>query len=190
MRSEWLEAAECDGWRLRVEFNWHVDRYRHVISLIDAAGRSTPLLESIEGSPTDDWPASPPLQNLHCENQTDGSRVALLVGMAGRGHWSASIGSRPNESALVFDLACRSSAVAGPLDSTYRLASGVCIESAAAGLARLQIAGCTAELTASQVRATRCELVVVNDADLKIQPAGAAPARATPRWLYELAIKR
>ena len=67
------------------------------------------MLESVEGSASDDWPASPPLQNLSIEELAPGRRAALLVGMAGRSHWSASIEPVPGQAALLFDVACRTS---------------------------------------------------------------------------------
>ena len=48
------------------------------------------LLRSMEGTPSDDFPPSPPLQQMHLQ-EINGTPVLLAVGMAGRGHWSASI---------------------------------------------------------------------------------------------------
>jgi hypothetical protein len=81
-----------------------------------------PLLESVEGTPLDAAPSSPPLQSVSIETLPGGRRAALLVGMAGRGHWSASIEAVPGEAALVFDIACRSAGGDPTLASTYRLA--------------------------------------------------------------------
>jgi hypothetical protein len=189
MPGEMLETIAVAGIRLRIEFSWHVDRYRHVVSLIDPGGNRIPLLESIEGSPADDWPTSPPLQNLHCESQPDGSRVALLVGMAGPGHWSASIGPHSNENRLVFDLACRASRFAGRLGTSYRLTDGVRVESAAADFIRLQASGNTVDMAASLEGATRCELFVLDSTELRIQPAEISAGNLTRRWLYEMAMQ-
>ncbi len=188
MRSERLETVECDGWRLRVEFHWHADRFRHVVSLIEDGGNSVPLLESIEGSPAEDWPASPPLQSLHCEALPDGSRVALLVGMAGRGHWSASIGPRANDNRLVFDMACRASQFSGSVGTSYRLAKGVAIACSARDVIRLLTAGKTLELMTSQEQATRSEIAVSDNAELRIEPADVSAAISTRRWLYEIRV--
>jgi len=148
-----------------------------------------PLLESIEGSPADEWPASPPLQSLHCEALPDGSHVALLVGMAGRGHWSASIGPQANDSRLVFDMACRASQFSGQVGTGYRLAKRVVIECSARDVIRLLIAGKTVELMASQAQATRSEMTVSDNAELRIEPADLSAAISTRRWLYEIAVK-
>ena len=71
------------------------------------SGAIVPLLESVEGTPSDDWPASPPLQSLQRRRSCRTAAAALLVGMAGRSHWSASVEAGPRPAALVFDIACR-----------------------------------------------------------------------------------
>ncbi len=81
------------------------DRLQHVVVWQEGETR-VELLRSLEGSPDDPWPPSPPLQQLHVERQA-GVRVALEVGMAGRNHWSQSIESLGDRPALRFDSACR-----------------------------------------------------------------------------------
>jgi hypothetical protein len=126
-----LEAGD-----LRVRFYWHLDRYAHEVSRrIDGDWR--PLLTSIEGSPQDDWPASPPFQSLHIDERDDGRTLALLVGMAGKSHWSASIEIETREqeptTCVSFDVACRvRDCPPGPLRSAYRAADPTA--SAAGGL--------------------------------------------------------
>jgi hypothetical protein len=124
MRSEAIEARGADGSSLRVEFIWHGDRFGQLISIVSPQGEPQPLLQSIEGSPTDDWPASPPLQSLSIESLVGNRRAALLVGMAGRSHWSASVEAAPDKSELDFDLACRHSTLPNWLGSRYRRLSG------------------------------------------------------------------
>lgn len=110
-----LEAAG-----LRVRFFRRGDRYAHEIWLADG-GRWLPALSSVEGSPQDDWPASPPFQSLNVEGR-EGRPVALLVGMAGTSHWSASAQIDPLVPCVYFDVAARVRALnAGPLGSTYRV---------------------------------------------------------------------
>jgi hypothetical protein len=120
MQSEAIEAIGPGGKRLRLEFTWRRDRYGHRISLTAADGAIQPLLESIEGSPHDDWPPSPPLQSLTIENRPNDRPVALLLGMAGGSHWSASIEAVPGKTELIFDIACRHGANPGHLGSRYR----------------------------------------------------------------------
>jgi hypothetical protein len=130
---EFLDFPINDGHKLRVEFFQQGDRYAHRLSAILAEGddsrRVIPLAESVEGTPDDPWPPSPPLQSLSMEEMPVAGRAALLVGMAGRSHWSASI-----ELELIdknpprFDLACRFTTVPDRLGSTYRVAPGILLQ--------------------------------------------------------------
>lgn len=113
-----LEAGTAGGRRLRVTFAWHDDRFRHQISIHDE-NRETPLLSSLEGSPRDNWPPSPPMQQIHVENRED-ARVILLVGMAGGNHWSMSVEKESGGNGLLFDVACRLHKPAQFIGSTYR----------------------------------------------------------------------
>jgi hypothetical protein len=108
---------------LQVDFRFRGDRFSHVVSLIGRGESPIALLESVEGTATEAWPPSPPLQSLNIESLPDGRRVALLVGMAGRGHWSASIETLPHPAGFLFDIACRTTGSEGKLASTYRLAT-------------------------------------------------------------------
>ncbi|MDX1945596.1 MAG: hypothetical protein SFU86_09310 [Pirellulaceae bacterium] len=166
-----LNLDESAAGTLRIEFPRVGDRYAQVLSLVSANGQVMPLLESIEGSPADNWPASPPLQNLHLQDLPDGRRVALLVGMAGRSHWSASIETIPGQAALLFDIACRTSDPAATLGNRYRL------------------------LTAVE---SRLSFVALADAllhregdRLTITPAQASgPAQKTIRWRYQVVLNQ
>jgi hypothetical protein len=111
------QVLESGG--LRVRFFWRDDRYAHEIA-VQEDGRWRVALVSVEGSPLEDWPASGPFQSLHVERRDD-SAVALLVGMAGKSHWSASCQIDPAAPRVTFDVACRvRTAEAGFLGSTYR----------------------------------------------------------------------
>ncbi|HUE74496.1 MAG TPA: hypothetical protein VMP01_26670 [Pirellulaceae bacterium] len=130
----YLDGSINDGHKLRIEFFKVEDRFAHRLSavLVDEAGGETivPLAESVEGASDDPWPPSPPLQSLSMEELADGRTAALLVGMAGRSHWSASVefertSIKPPSFALMFQLACRYSTVPTSLGSTYRVASGI-----------------------------------------------------------------
>lgn len=112
-------AGELSGGGWCVRFEHRGDRYAHEI-LFGADGRQQVVYASIEGTPEDDWPASPPFQSLHFEHRPDGTQLALLVGMAGKSHWSASIELNASDRSLVFDVACRVRGSAGPLGSHYR----------------------------------------------------------------------
>src|SRR5687767_2733471 len=108
-----IESLDADGCGLRVVFfkpESAKDRYGHVIAAVENAGqpteRAVTKLVSVEGLGEDGWPLSPPLQSLSIEQRPSGA-VALLVGMSGQSHWSASVEAIPGQGKLIFDLACR-----------------------------------------------------------------------------------
>ena len=112
-----IQSVDNSGHGLRVVFYKLGDRWGHVIVALDGE-RVTPLLVSVEGSNEQVWPPSPPLQSLSIERREAGD-VALLVGMAGRSHWSASVEATKNE--LDFDVACKLIDFPEWLGSRYRL---------------------------------------------------------------------
>ena len=114
-----LRAVDKDGRGLQITFIWQRDRFTHRILAVDDK-REVVLLESLDGTSADQWPLSPPLQSLSVEQREAGRQVALLVGMAGRSHWSLSVETRPDERTLVFDAACRVHKPPDMLGSTYR----------------------------------------------------------------------
>lgn len=98
------------------------DRWGHVIATVgpEPGGEQvTPRLISNEGTGRDGWPVSPPLQSLAIERRPEGA-VALLVGMAGQSHWSASFEALADRR-LKIDIACRLGAGTGEwrLGSSY-----------------------------------------------------------------------
>jgi hypothetical protein len=166
MQNEAIESVGLGGSRLRVEFVWQNDRYRHVIALIDGLGNVLPLLDSIEDSPASAWPTSPPFQSLNIHTLSDGRPAVLLVGMAGANHWSASIEAAADQS-LVFDIACRHAAGPAWLGSRYRI-----VHAAAQRL----------KLTADIGRVTTDREALAIEAELKNQQS------ATTRWRYTIAV--
>ena len=109
-------VIECRD--LRVVFEWHGDRFGHFIQR-HMLGRWITVLGSLEGTPNDEWPLSPPLQTLHIEERPDGP-VALLIGRAGSSHWSTSILALTDRGGFLFDLACRAQVRPVQLVATYR----------------------------------------------------------------------
>ena len=110
--------------RLAIEFVETDDRWAH--SMVDLSRDPKQLLTSVEGTAEQDWPCSPPLQQVSRHESEQG--IALLsVGMAGRSHWSASF-SIDGDDALLAELAClarenyRSSA-ARFIGTTYEIAN-------------------------------------------------------------------
>lgn len=108
------------GAALQVRTVPHGDRLGHEVFLAEAP--ELPLLVSVEQGESENWPPSPPLQSCDVQAQS-GGEVALLVGMAGQSHWSASI--EVAQSGLIFDIACRMPAAGDgySLGSTYRMPS-------------------------------------------------------------------
>jgi len=91
------------------------------------------LLTSREGNFQQHWPASPVMQELHEQPSTSRGRLVLLVGGAGKSHWSASVeeDSRENgnikgdkRNRIVLDVAVRLQEAAQWLGSSYDLAAG------------------------------------------------------------------
>ncbi len=114
-----LDSVDALGNGIRIAFAWNEDRFAHSIHLL-RDGRSLELLASLEGSDQQQWPPSPPLQQLCVEDHQSNGPVALLVGMAGKSHWSASVEARTDSTRVVFDMACRFQADPAKLGSTYR----------------------------------------------------------------------
>ena len=162
MQTEIIESLNADGFGLHVEFLRQTDRYGHRVWLVQSGHDPELILDSVEGKPNEDWPASPPLQTLTLEMLPSGQCVALLVGMAGRSHWSASF--EATQKGFVCDIACRHAAQPQWLGSQYQR------------LARpgfVQIYGLDSEVH------TQSESVL-------IQPRLTNPGSATTRWKYSL----
>ena len=117
-------AQSVDAGNLRVQFTWHGDRWRHSIGFLED-GHFRPVLQSIEGEAEDEWPCSPPFQELQFESRGNYS-VTLLVGRTPKCHWSLSIEVEPERSVARFDVACRVPAqeALGTLSSTYQSLAG------------------------------------------------------------------
>ena len=112
--------AVLEAGPLRLLFERTGDRIGHSVVIVGKGGERR-VLWSVEGDSADDWPASPPFQSIHVERPPSGAPRALLVGMAGHSHWSASIEAEAAAGRFYFDVACRVRAASmGHLASTYR----------------------------------------------------------------------
>lgn len=101
------------------------DRMLHRIWLNSTSSEPKPMMIALtlEGNNTQDWPPSPPFQQIVCEANTIGKKPPLLcVGMAGKSHWSGSIEADEMTGAIAFDMACRTSDTPSFLGSTYSVA--------------------------------------------------------------------
>ncbi len=171
--------------RLLLRFYWRGDRFAHAVSRADAPDAG-PLLESLEGSASEAWPPSGPLQSLHLERQSGSSQVALLVGLAGKSHWSAAVELFPEQSRLRWDVACRVAAgTQGRLGSSY-LGKGrlQMLDSRIAlfGEAQANASGLAVRLDRSvgpvRLVADRDHLEIV------AEPDNCGTSAATVRWSY------
>ena len=170
---------------VRVEFVWHEDRYAHRILVGDGL-HWTERLESVEGTPHDDWPTSPPLNSLHREERGH-TQLALLVGMAGKSHWSASVELDPPGN-VRFDIACRvSPAGQGVLGSHYRVVSAAAhVEGPNICLVAAGGANDAFPSVVQPEDGTQCHVAADGSIRLEPQPdRDAAPAR-TIRWSYRI----
>jgi hypothetical protein len=105
---------------LSVQYSKCRDRLSHTIG-IRIGDSYMPLLESIEGSEEEPWPASPPMQQMVEECFTPGATPVLLgVGLSGNGHWSMAVETLDSKR-LKFDVACKNSKKATWLGSQYRV---------------------------------------------------------------------
>ena len=181
MLSEFVLA----GGLLRVRFFAAGGRYAHVIELT-SDDRAWPLLESVEGSPDALWPVSPALQSCNIEKLSTDRRVALLVGMAGRSHWSlaAEVPTSANRERLTFDVACRVSTLPDYLGNRYRLGSAVRWEAETCLLRTpLGIAHVRPDHAVAEVRPSR------SANEIEIVPRHFdRPLPATIRWKFAIEV--
>lgn len=118
MAADDTTTLEADG--VRVVFFRREDRHAHRIETMDETRFEwVPVCESQEGSPADVWPPSPPFQQLHVEERATG-RVVLLIGMAGRTHWSAAVEVAADRKSIRFDVAARVQVAPQRLGSDYQ----------------------------------------------------------------------
>jgi len=192
-----------EGGGLRVIFARVGDRFAHTIGRLAPStsdlrlpisdvrsptsdARFVPLLESVEGTAGDDWPASPPLQSMHLEGRPDGKRLALLVGMAGRSHWSLSLELDPTGGKVMCDIACRLHAEPAALTSTYRIAEAKLLLASDSAL-RLSSVDREYELRVEAIAGDSCTLRLAGLSEITIHCASPrAPLPCTARWRYTL----
>jgi hypothetical protein len=164
------------GWRL--EFLRCRQCWSHALHRLTPAG-PVELMRSSEGGENEIWPASPPFQELHVHRTAPPLQAALLVGRAGRSHWSASIELDHAADAIRFDVACRIHARPHRLGSCYSLHAAWLLngnELLFEGVARLQARFIEVEDSG-------------NDGRIALRPAMselAPPYPKTVRWQYRL----
>ncbi len=119
-----LVTATSTAFDLVTEFRWSRDRIAHRLRLRPAnpgpAGVERELGWSAEGDASDDWPPSPPFQQLdECLLAADRQGL-VAIGMAGTSHWSLAV--EVEDEMLWFDVACRVQQPGPGLSSTYEFA--------------------------------------------------------------------
>lgn len=197
-----LSAFEANLKGVRVRFYRHEDRYQHAVDAI-VRGRIAPLLESVEGDASYDWPPSPPFRDLQCRSDT--GNTIFLTGAAGKSHWSASIRvtsevpacsdgdnvtsiELPNYTDLLFEVACRFRLPPHWIGSSYRVL-GDC----AGSLAAFSFAGVkNGPVVAIHGKPSECRIAESRGTDgsrlLTVQPPAECPVKlpATVRWTYRI----
>ncbi|HEV2969489.1 MAG TPA: hypothetical protein VGY55_05815 [Pirellulales bacterium] len=99
-------------------FHRRDDRWMQFVE-VRRDGRMVACLASAEGESGDEWPPSPPFQNLELQTIPGKAQTALLVGKAGSSHWSAAVEADPTAGVLRFDVACRIQNEPSRLGSSY-----------------------------------------------------------------------
>lgn len=162
-------------------FHWEHDRYVHAWHFPGPAAEP-PRLRSIESDSHVAWPASPPLQQIHQQAFGDGREVVFGVGMAGRGHWSASFTLVPDLKCWIVELACRAAVTPELLLSSYRL-SGIWEPLAGGGFMS------SIGPAALQVEPIAPTAVASLSGDvLQVAPACPLDSAATLQWAFRLRV--
>jgi len=177
----WNSAAV----RVGLSFHWRNDRYEHRLELIEGDRRSV-LLASCEGADQEFWPPSPALQQLTFQQDGQGRPCVLLLGMAGKSHWSLSV--EQDEKALIFDAACRVQERPARLGSSYRGArpSRWC----PAGRLHVPVEQATLEIVVDSAPEGGVACREAGDGGLAITPlAEIKDVPATIRWHYQMRLE-
>lgn len=179
-----LEVADSAGRCLRVVFLWERDRYAHRIEVVEQ-GLVTNCLTTEEGSISDQWPPSPTLQQHSMVEGHEGKQVALLVGMAGKSHWSASVEGDATTTSLVFDVACRVGRRPRWLGSSYRTELPITLDDL--GASRLAVRDGSVMLIIEPTDTT-CIATVLGECDRVslVAPLPDAEPPFTIRWKYRV----
>lgn len=166
-----------------LHFEWSQDRYAHRWQF----GDQESTICSVESDNQTVWPASPPLQQIHQQQFADGRQIIFGVGMAGRGHWSASFTLIPDLKCWIVELACRSQAQPELLQSAYRLAGRWNVGSSGA---------IERDCTSHDQSTVRLAIEAISPSSranyaadqLTIWPATVEKANATTQWAMRLRV--
>lgn len=184
-----IESPWFAGRRLRATLFRAGDRFGHALEIVTADATSFRFAESLDDESGSDWPPSPPLQQLHCEPRPPLGEVALLVGMAGRSHWSLSIEPVAEQAALRFDAACRIDRSPDRLGHAWRLNAALGPANVEPRRASWRWNGATLVLAVEPADALAAPPEVqVNGSECVVRvtpPAAVARFPATVRWRFQ-----
>jgi hypothetical protein len=181
--SIYLETEREKSRFLRARFQRRGDRYAHRVVLCDRDNEIC-LLDSVEGDHHERWPPSPPLQQISGEQLPDGRKVVLLVGMAGRSHWSLSATTTPDRKALVFEVACRA------VESPERLCSQYQTPGNPYDIRGEQLSLADATLSIDTSSAGTADLAVDQQRISVRRQLDSLPLPATFCWTYRMGLIR
>jgi hypothetical protein len=175
-----LDIPSGRGALLRCVFSKIGDRLAHAFFILNSAADNEPLgvCTSIEGNECEAWPASPPLQSMSIEQHTTGP-VALLVGMAGRSHWSASFAAITDKKKLVVEIACRVGGEPVRLGSSYFFGgNGSLLTQVNATQLLCELGEHKLEITTSLLKLADAEVCITPPSPWNVKPV---------QWKYEIA---
>jgi hypothetical protein len=170
---------------VQLEFYEIADRWAHSLRSIGPDGVHE-MLSSVEGTPVDDFPASPPTQDVNLHQLPDGEAI-LSVGMAGNGHWSSSysIENQNGRPVIKADLACllkQFDSTSNKLGSTYQLGESAAAERVPGGV-RVVVNNTDVMVVAHPDFAT----IELKEKQLLITPIAFSNSKAVAtRWQFEV----
>jgi hypothetical protein len=190
-----LELSDPDLALVKLCFDRMPDRWAHRWRLLEG-DQDTTWMRSVEGTPEQDWPPSPPLQDVNQLEPGTGNSI-LAVGMAGRSHWSASYSIERTSDGTPFlkaDLAClqkdKSETASKPsLGSTYQLGSECTVESVSETTVKLRVSANSWIVLEASQDADCTTAFQVQDQTLSVIPQqfSSRPDRAT-RWAFHVIV--
>ena len=185
-----IPLSKSPALHLRLQFEKLSDRWSHRWQLVDAEGLTTDVLTSVEGGAEDIFPASAAMQEISLHELPTGP-AALGVGMAGKGHWSASYSVETYEErpAIKCDLACLLKQLQADgqwLGSTYSIGDDVLIETKSQQV-WFSVNGQSFALTADPEYAS----IEIAERQIKIVPMKFSDSKTVAtRWLFSVSRSR
>lgn len=159
--------------KIRVSFRFEKDRFAHAV-LVQRGQEWVETLNSCESGSSENWPSSPPLQEIH---EHDPGVSYLAVGGAGTSHWSATV-ERVADGRIRFDFACRLSQNHDFLGNNYQFSDK---------LGAVEFADHCFSADGLEIRANDLTELTVSSNGLMIAPkVKDARLPTTIRWKYEL----